>query len=84
MATVYFYKRRYVSSVTGLAKVYRVRLCQQRAPDLCAIDMARTELRRDGNRWRAGPHGRRYQNVTVQQLIATGHARRDGDVVRRT
>ena len=81
--TVYFYKRRYVSTVTGLAKVYRVRLCQKRAPDLCAIDLTRTELRREGNRWRAGARGRRYQNVTVQRLIASGHAILTGDVVRR-
>jgi hypothetical protein len=33
-------------------------------------------------RWQSGPQGRRFQNATVEQLIARGEAVRDGDVVR--
>jgi hypothetical protein len=40
------------------------------------------ELTREGNRWRAGKRGRRYQNVTVQELVSSGRARIDGNTVR--
>jgi hypothetical protein len=33
------------------------------------------------NRWQSGPQGQRFQNATIEQLIATGEAVRLGDVV---
>lgn len=51
----------------------------------CRRVLARHSLRRVGKaRWQSGPQGQRFQNATVEQLIASGEAvRTDLRVVER-
>lgn len=47
-----------------------------------SLTWAKTLHRVGLNRWQSGPQGQRFQNSTILQLIASGEAVRDGDVVR--